>query len=541
MTSGPPSPETQRSASLIQSFSLIASFPLALFGAVGIWRYNVRVGAIELIASALILVNLLVFYLVRRIMIARSVLTFIVLCVLLVLFVTGGIGGTGIFWFFMFPVAAFFLVGKREGIFWIAALSLLSFFALLGSIAEVIHLPYAAIEIQQMFVVLLVISVLVAIYEDRRALDERTIGEKTRELSAILDNLPVGVFLAKVPSGEPLMVNTAGIKLLGRGIDPTAEKDQYAAAYDLVKEDGTRYPTEELPLVQTLRTGERAMKSDIIIRQPNNVQIEVRAVSAPILDADQRMRRAVVVFEDITREKEIDKMKSEFVSVASHQLRTPLTGIKWFTELLLKGKAGAVSDEQKDFLQQISDSNNRMIALVNDLLNVSRIETGRKFSIEKKLTDIVLMIQEVVEEHQIIAAKRGVTLKLGGRWPKELTLNMDGEKMRQVFQNLVSNAIKYSKEANGVVAVALDRSESGRVIFSVKDNGFGIPKPQQEKIFQKFFRAENVLSGFEGTGLGLYIAKAIVEGHGGRIWFESAEGKGTAFFVALPLGDTVMG
>ncbi len=234
------------------------------------------------------------------------------------------------------------------------------------------------------------------------------------------------------------------------------------------------------------------------------------------------------------KEIEINNMKSEFVSVASHQLRTPLTGIKWFGELLLKGKAGALTPDQKDFIQQMFDSNTRMINLVNDLLNVSRIDTGKKFTIEKKPVDLVPIVQSLFTELVAVAEQHTVTLKRAADFPTELMLTVDGEKIRQVIQNLLSNAVKYSKE-NGVVEITCDTSKKTKIIFSIKDTGLGIPAAQQPRMFEKFFRADNVQTKeTEGTGLGLYIAKAIVEGHGGEIWFESQENVGTTFYFSLP-------
>lgn len=234
------------------------------------------------------------------------------------------------------------------------------------------------------------------------------------------------------------------------------------------------------------------------------------------------------------KEIEIDQAKSEFVSVASHQLRTPLTGIKWVSELMLKGRGGELNKEQKEFVGQIVESNTRMINLVNDLLNVSRIETGKKFSIEKKSNDIIPIVDSLFFELIGFAALHKVKMRKDDSLPKELILNIDAEKIRQVLQNLLSNAVKYSKEG-GVVIILCDLGKKGRVTFCVKDSGLGIPAAQQGRMFEKFFRADNVQTHeTEGTGLGLYIAKAIVEGHGGKIWFESVENKGTNFYFSLP-------
>lgn len=232
--------------------------------------------------------------------------------------------------------------------------------------------------------------------------------------------------------------------------------------------------------------------------------------------------------------EEIDKMKSEFVSVASHQLRTPLTGIKWFTDLMLRGKAGVVTTDQKDFLTQISDSNERMIKLVEDLLNVSRIEAGgTKFIITKKTTDVVPILDSLVTDLVGLEQKHKVKIIRDTNFPKTLNLNVDSDKIRQVFANLLSNAVKYSHEG-GKVHIKADLSDSKVTTFLISDTGLGIPVKDQGRMFEKFFRAENVQTKeTDGTGLGLYVVKAIVEGHGGTLHFESKENVGTTFYVSL--------
>jgi signal transduction histidine kinase len=227
-------------------------------------------------------------------------------------------------------------------------------------------------------------------------------------------------------------------------------------------------------------------------------------------------------------------MKSEFVSVASHQLRTPLTGIKWFTDLMLRGKAGEVTADQKDFLTQISDSNERMIKLVEDLLNVSRIEAGStKFVITKKTTDIVPILDSLATDLVGLEQKHKVKIIRDTDFPKTLNLNVDAEKIRQVFANLLSNAVKYSHEG-GEVHIKVDSSDSKFTTFSISDTGLGIPTKDQGRMFEKFFRAENVQTKeTDGTGLGLYVVKAIVEGHSGTLRFESKENVGTTFYISL--------
>lgn len=275
----------------------------------------------------------------------------------------------------------------------------------------------------------------------------------------------------------------------------------------------------------------KEMANHTVLIRKDGSRVPVADSAAPLKDKKGNISGCVVVFRDVTREREIDRAKSEFVSVASHQLRTPLTGIKWFTELLLKNNLDPTT---KDYVQQIAVSNERMVQLVNDLLNVSRIETGRNFEIILQEKDIVPIIKDVINEQLPGALKKHVSLVCDAKAPHELVLKVDELKIRQVFQNLVSNAIKYSKD-NGTIILGCE-NKGDMVEFYVRDNGIGIPKGQERRIFEKFFRAENALTAHtDGTGLGLYIVKAIAEAHGGRVRFETKEGEGSVFYVSLPL------
>lgn len=229
---------------------------------------------------------------------------------------------------------------------------------------------------------------------------------------------------------------------------------------------------------------------------------------------------------------EIDKAKSEFVSLASHQLRTPLSAINWYSEMLLAGDAGALNEEQKKFVDEIYAGNQRMVELVNALLNVSRLELGT-FLVEPAPTDVAALAQSVIDEQkpEIARKQQQFTASLASGLPQ---YQMDQKLLRMVVQNLLSNAVKYTPE-HGTVSLDLSRASDGALRLRVADTGYGIPKEQQKKIFSKLFRADNVRAmDTEGTGLGLYIVKSIIDHAGGSIRFESEEGKGTTFFVEFP-------
>jgi PAS domain S-box-containing protein len=241
------------------------------------------------------------------------------------------------------------------------------------------------------------------------------------------------------------------------------------------------------------------------------------------------------LFRDITMEQNVDKMKNEFISLASHQLRTPLAAIKWYTEMLLKGDAGNLLPEQAKYADTIYSSTQRMIDLVNLLLNISRIESGR-INVEPLPTDLKKLVDEVVQEVKIRYAdkKHTYTLKFADALPM---ITIDPRLIRQVYVNLLTNAAKYTPE-NGQIKVELTKGNTD-IVSEISDNGYGIPDQDQEKLFGKFFRGlKTVTRENGGTGLGLYLVKDIIDVSHGKIWFKSKEGKGTTFWVSLPLSGT---
>lgn len=225
----------------------------------------------------------------------------------------------------------------------------------------------------------------------------------------------------------------------------------------------------------------------------------------------------------------LDEAKSKFISVAAHQLRTPLSAIKWILHMVslrqFKDEA-----ERQDFLHKATESTDRMISLVNDLLEVDHIESGKDHFVFLPV-DCVGLIESVISDVSALAAGQGISIETDMKVQAKAL--GDSTKLRGLFQNLIENAIKYTP-SGGTVCVSSAEDDTC-VSISIKDSGIGIPKDQQDQIFSKFFRAPNALkTQTVGSGLGLFIAKEIVNRHGGKIWFESEADKGTTFFVNLP-------
>jgi signal transduction histidine kinase len=232
-----------------------------------------------------------------------------------------------------------------------------------------------------------------------------------------------------------------------------------------------------------------------------------------------------------TKLKELDSAKDEFISMASHQLRTPLTSVKGYISMILEGDAGEINDLQKKFLNQAFISSQRMVYLISDLLNVSRLKTG-KFIIENRETFLPDTIEDELRQLDETIKARG--LKLEYKKPKKFPLVMlDEDKIRQVIMNFADNAIYYTP-SGGKIVVELKTTESS-IEYTVKDSGIGVPKHEQHHLFTKFYRAGNARKARpDGTGLGLFMAKKVITAQGGSILFSSEEGKGSVFGFSFP-------
>jgi len=242
-----------------------------------------------------------------------------------------------------------------------------------------------------------------------------------------------------------------------------------------------------------------------------------------------------------TRIAEANRMKSEFVSIVSHQLRTPLSALKWSLDLLRSKRLGEINDKQKDYLDIINESSNKMIKLVNDLLNVNRIEQGR-MEMQPKSFAMEDLLEEMIKELKALAEVRNVEIKFKNN--KKLPLvYADPDKIRMVISNLIDNAIKYSKKEGAWVEIGAEKYQKDKnlIFVSVKDNGLGIPEIMKKQVFGKFFRGESLVrQKVEGTGLGLFIAKGVIKMSGGEMDFESEENKGSTFWFTIPIAKKII-
>jgi two-component system NtrC family sensor kinase len=229
--------------------------------------------------------------------------------------------------------------------------------------------------------------------------------------------------------------------------------------------------------------------------------------------------------------KELDERKSEFVSIVAHQLRTPLSGVKWTLDLLINGEFGELTSEQRAFLMKSYESNQRLIALIDDMLNVDRIESG-KYQYVFRDIQIIDLFDNVLFEINPTIIKKNITVRFDPNARSLPKVHVDPDKIRAVVQNLLDNAVKYTP-VGGLIFVHTG-IDGEFVKICIKDSGIGIPEDQKRLIFNRFFRARNAIKvQTDGSGLGLFIVKSIIEKHGGDIWFQSEEGKGTEFCFTL--------
>ena len=233
------------------------------------------------------------------------------------------------------------------------------------------------------------------------------------------------------------------------------------------------------------------------------------------------------------REIAVSQSKSEFISLVAHQLRTPLSAFKWMLYLVLEGDVGKLKKSQEDLLRKGYDSNERMITLVNDLLDVVRIEEGR-FDYTFTRTSPVQLLEKTIRDMKILADQKGIVLTFHTQPPAAIPLAaLDTEKFPLAFTNILDNAIQYTGRKGKVdVDIAFHKD----ILVTVRDTGVGIPKHQLSRVFTKFFRGDNAVRiQTSGSGLGLFIAKNIIEKHGGKIWLDSEEGKGTVVYFTIPV------
>jgi PAS domain S-box-containing protein len=365
--------------------------------------------------------------------------------------------------------------------------------------------------------------------EDNLAKINSEVMNEKHKLEAILRDMGDAVFVTD-DKKNIILVNRAMERLFGLSESEMKGKN-IEKALALSYETTGEKPKD---LIDTVFEKKRLAKPEntLVIKNKSGTSVSVDGVASPIVDKNGELAGTVWVLRDVSRERELQKMRLDFISLASHQLRTPLTGIKWFVELLNENAPKMPIDRVVEYVRKIGDSNERMIDLVNDLMTTSRADSG---SLHKDISSYPVkdLLQQAIDGQGRLFLDKNIQIEGIKEIPLDLELEVDMVQMSEVFGNLFNNAASYSP-VGSAIEVKTELTD-GKVIISVKDSGVGIPVEQQGKVFEKFFRADNVAKTVPGSGLGLYVAKSMVESHGGKIWFESKENLGTTFFVELPI------
>lgn len=368
------------------------------------------------------------------------------------------------------------------------------------------------------------LSRMVATVADR----EDELRTRHREIETMLETVP-SAFILVDSRGYVRLQNRAATALVGPPPKVGSAMTKYRAEFTLLTRDGKEIPENNWPLARALR-GEVVTGEDLEIRT-RFTSIPALFASAPLRNAKGETEGAVVAFQDVTALRAVDRLKDEFVSIVSHELRTPLTSIRGSLQLVLDDLQAAIDPDNRQLLNVALSNCERLIRIINDILDVSKIEAGR-LALNPQPTDVRQLLETSKQAVQTVAQNARVTLDV--QVPDALpVVNVDADRIVQVLVNLMSNAVNYAPVDSSVTIEAA--SDGEHVSIAVQDRGPGISESDLALLFQKFQQVDTSASRRKGgTGLGLAISKALVEQHGGQITVQSEVGKGSRFTVVLP-------
>jgi len=394
-------------------------------------------------------------------------------------------------------------------------------------VIDAIYLPALSLFINAGF--LLAIAAVIFVSNLRLARGNLEVKVERNELGSIVGNLRDGI-IAYDPDFRVLIVNRSAESILGMPGDLVGKK----LSPDRMREDGMSlviqviFPSLAPATVRRSDAGVYPQVMDFTFSDPD---LELRVTTDKITDPRGNLLGFVKLIHDRTREVRLLKSKREFISVAAHQLRTPLTAINWTFEGL---RSEELNDKQKELVETGYGAAAKLLKTVNDLLDVSKIEDGR-FGYAFEKADILEFLDGALKETADFAKHLEIDLYLEKPQTALPPVTIDSGKLKMAFMNLLDNAIRYNVAHGSVTVRVKNEPEKSRVIISVSDTGIGIPGDEVQKLFSKFFRASNAsATAPDGSGLGLYIVRNIIRRHGGDIWVESELGRGTTFFFSIP-------
>lgn len=374
---------------------------------------------------------------------------------------------------------------------------------------------------------------------------------RLRLLQATVDELPSGVYLVQSRDARLVLANRAAVDVWGAPWPVGQPMSEFLEQSDtrIFGTDGHLLSGDELATVRAVRTGAHVGHYQEIIRRHdgttlpillNAIALDPRRVNSMLMgepsDGAAPEPVVLVALQDVTALKEAERLKDEFIAIAAHELRNPATSIKGYAALLnMEAEQDWDAAHHETWfasLRTIEQAATQLVELVNDLVDVTRLQAGR-LALDIGSWDLVPIVRRVVAHLQVTTERHTLVVEA----PDDpVTARVDPQRIEQVIGNLVGNAIKYSPQGGNVEVSVRAERPPGLAVIALRDQGIGIPMSQQARVFRRFERAENARQhGIEGSGLGLYLSHELVTRQGGRIWFESTEGKGSAFYVALPL------
>lgn len=361
----------------------------------------------------------------------------------------------------------------------------------------------------------------------------RQLGEEQYKAQTILNSIGEGAMV--VDRNLQLKVwNPAAAKMTGWD-EATARDLKYTAVLNLKDGKDQDLAQRDDPFLQSWHHKTTITRNDLSIMSRSGRKLALSLTVSPIYDDQQNITGGIGLFRDITQEKEVERQRSEFISTASHEMRTPVAAIEGYLALALNPKVATVDQRAQDYLKKAHSNTQHLGKLFGDLLSVTKLEEGRLQN-RPEIIELGQLVREVIEAMQFLARKKGLSVRLGAGEGKSIQplyyVKADPERLREVLNNLIENAIKFTSEGDVAVSITADRE---LVTISVSDTGIGIAPEDLPHLFQKFYRVDNSATRtIGGTGLGLYLCRAIIELYQGRIWAESQAGKGTTFKFTLP-------
>jgi PAS domain S-box-containing protein len=557
-------------AMAILPLSFLALIAIGIVAVIGLVEPQGSPGILESIFAALVVVNLFYYLQKNNLILSVQALVGIIGGFLAVSLYTESISRIGVFWLVLFPVLAMLLLGRYvafvfTGIFMAVAVPAL----LLSGDWQV---SFTQAELAGALLGVLVVTGLLAFYDKAlRDTAEKVVeaeldaAETTNlkseiaqrqnaeaQMSAALEKLEennqqlervTAIDEATISSiGEAVLIvdqdgiivraNPSAGRVLGINQEDIIGKEiTDNLSFAKQSDEKIALTREQVVIYQSI--AHRSINDETYkITQPDGTTVYAQMTASPLVVSGE-VYGAVVVVRDVTEEVGVDRAKTEFVSIASHQLRTPLSTINWYLEMVLAGDFGEVNAEQKEFIEEAYGASKRMGDLINALLNASRLDVGVVAIEPTENVDVREVLHGVLTDLEAKIAAKSVTIQQSiDETVKPMLL--DVRIMDIIFLNLLTNAIKYSPKSS--IIEVRGTTDEEFLVLEVADHGYGIPKSAQGKIFTKMFRAENAVEQEpDGNGLGLYIIKSILETIGGSITFDSEENKGTTFTVKIPL------